>query len=330
MNSTSTTMPAMTEVIIQEAYESYVSVLVLLSALTLSFYTTLMALSQEKEHIWSRSFSLPTLLYICARYGNLVCEGLSLLITFTPLGGTCNVLNDVLSFISLLPYIGTQGLLAIRAYSVCRGNKILGSALGFGVVSPLALELYGAVGSFTGCSLGSNAKADISSLIVDIITVGTDLLIFGICMWNVWGTWSNLKSNNGIRINTSLTSVILTQSILRCCFVITITVTGAIILWFKNTIPYLFAISFTFMQQVLSATLVADFTLDLRRLNSSKIESSQMSLPSLQLSNVLQHVEQSFLVEMSTPEERSVEEGVRDNNSGHLTESTGDIQHTEL
>lgn len=84
------------------------------------------------------------------------------------------------------------------------------------------------------------------------------------------------------------------------------------------------------MQQVLSATLVADFTLDLRRLNSSKIESSQMSLPSLQLSNVLQHVEQSFLVEMSTPEERSVEEGVRDNNSGHLTESTGDIQHTEL
>lgn len=63
------------------------------------------------------------------------------------------------------------------------------------------------------------------------------------------------------------------------------------------------------MQNGLSATLVADFTLDLRLLNSAKIEGSQLSLPTLRFSNVLQHVHQSFIVEMATPEERYVEAG---------------------
>lgn len=51
----------------------------------------------------------------------------------------------------------------------------------------------------------------------------------------------------------------------------------------------------------LSSILVANFTLDLRQLNSAKIEASNLSLPSLRFSNVLQHVHQSIVVELANP-----------------------------
>lgn len=51
----------------------------------------------------------------------------------------------------------------------------------------------------------------------------------------------------------------------------------------------------------LSTILVANFILDLRQLNSAKIEASNASLPSLHFSSVLQHVHQSIVVELATP-----------------------------
>lgn len=56
----------------------------------------------------------------------------------------------------------------------------------------------------------------------------------------------------------------------------------------------------------LSSILVADFTLDLRRINSDKIEASITSLPTLQFSNVLQHVHQSLRVELASFEDTHV------------------------
>lgn len=53
----------------------------------------------------------------------------------------------------------------------------------------------------------------------------------------------------------------------------------------------------------LAGALVANFTLDLRRLNSAK--ASNITLPTLQSSNVLQRAYQSLLVEMAIPKEGS-------------------------
>lgn len=57
----------------------------------------------------------------------------------------------------------------------------------------------------------------------------------------------------------------------------------------------------------LSSILVADFTIDLRSLNSPEIEARNVSLPPLQFSNVLQRVHQTIMVELSTPENINVE-----------------------
>lgn len=57
---------------------------------------------------------------------------------------------------------------------------------------------------------------------------------------------------------------------------------------------------------------MADFTLDLRCRNSKKIQASSISLPSLQIQSVLQHVHQSFTVELATPEDTSADDGSSD------------------
>lgn len=311
MNSTNGTAAALPADIIQEVYEGYVYILVLFSSTALLFYATLTALTQEREFIWSRPFSLPSILYVFARHGSLIKQGLVIAITFIPLGRSCNILADVQNFVLFLPAMGVQGLLIIRAYSICGGNKILFSALAFGFVSYFSLCVY-AIVIFPGCTPSSSISSVTSEIISNVIALVTDLIIFGICMWKVWGTW-RLKRNNGIRSSgRSLISVLLTQSILRCCFAITITAALVPLVCFAATSNVVLVDSFTLIQNALSATLLADFTLDLRRLNSAKIEASQLSLPPLQLSNVLQRVHQSILVEMATPDEREVEEEAGD------------------
>lgn len=74
----------------------------------------------------------------------------------------------------------------------------------------------------------------------------------------------------------------------------------------------------------LSAILVAEFMLDLRRLNDARIEATQVTLPSLQFSNVLQHVHRSLLVELATPESTNAEN--LDNDYDNPPGSVNDIQ----
>lgn len=65
-----------------------------------------------------------------------------------------------------------------------------------------------------------------------------------------------------------------------------------------NAIPFP-----TFPFPSLSAILVADFTLELRRRNSTTIETANITLSILGLQTVLRNVHQSLLVEMGTPED---------------------------
>lgn len=50
----------------------------------LSFFDYLLNFPREIEHIWLKSFSLPTLLYIFARYGYLIFRGLQFPLSYAP------------------------------------------------------------------------------------------------------------------------------------------------------------------------------------------------------------------------------------------------------
>lgn len=73
---------------------------------------------------------------------------------------------------------------------------------------------------------------------------------------------------------------------------------------------------------------MAEYTLDLRRVNSARIEASQVTLPTLQFSNALQHVRRSLLVELATPENTNTEdlEGGEDDDHDNISGSVYDIQ----
>lgn len=300
----------------QEVYGDYVYTLIIFSATTLSFYATLTNLSQEIEHIWCNPFSLPTVLYIFARYGTLAYQGLQIPINFTPLGRTCNILANVENTIFILSYIGIQGLLVLRAYSMCQRNVILLLALAFGFFSCLGLILYVTI-AFPGCVSNSNnpttlpPKLGRANLAGNIIIVSTDLLISGICVWKVWGVWRlGRKYKNENQRGSSVVSVFLIQSISTCCFVAVITIVDIFIGWLQGPSSPLLAQCFSITENALSAVLVADFTLDLRRNNSARIDASQISLTSFQFSNVLRRVpHQPFPVGVAIPSgERNPEE----------------------
>lgn len=157
----------------------------------------------------------------------------------------------------------------------------------------------------------------ILTLIRNIFIIVTDILAFVICMWRVWGIWK-LKRETGIHETHSLVSVLIKQSILRCCFVVVVNITKTLATFIKSSASSFGIISegFTLYQNALSSILVTDFILDLRSLNSAKIETSNASLPSLYLSNVLQHVHQSIIVELSTPENVDVEGNKDHDNPG--------------
>lgn len=76
----------------------------------------------------------------------------------------------------------------------------------------------------------------------------------------------------------------------------------------------------------LSSILVADFTLDLRSLNTTKVEASNESLPPLRFSNFLQHVHQSFIVGLATPENIDEDGGDHDHYSSGSMEDTQPTQ----
>lgn len=59
----------------------------------------------------------------------------------------------------------------------------------------------------------------------------------------------------------------------------------------------------------LSAILLADFTLELRQKNSTAIQAINNTLPTIHFQSVMDHIHQSILVEMGTPENTDTREG---------------------
>lgn len=302
--------------LIQAENETYILTLLNTCVFALLVYTAILNLGQEIEYMWLGKFSLPALLYFFARYASLIQLGLDLgyNLTFSSDSQTtCEVILDLESFCYTLSYIGTQGLLVARAYSLCRGNKILAGMLGAAFFAGLGLFLTYLI-LLKPCG-AEDFIMTVQSLVLtfaqSIINVFTDLLVSVICVWQVWGTWK-LRREVGIRTPNDLVSIILKQSIIRLCFVIILSAAATIfslIARDDNASTILVDI-----QNGLSVILVCDFTLDLRRRNVAVVEANGMTLPTLHFQSILQHVHQSLLVEMGTPEDFCMHVGDDDNN----------------
>lgn len=284
---------AMMDAFIQEVFESNVFGLCLISNLVLVTYATILSFGREVEYIWSKRFSVPTFLYICARYGTLIGEGLNIPVQFLP-GRACNDLADASNVMTLLAYFGVQGLLVARAYSLCRGNKILGGILLFSVLAGAGILLFELI-VFNGCVPVANEELSLVGLLSNIVTVVTDFIVFGVCLWNIWGTW-RLKREAGIQSNRDLVSIFLSQIFSRIFFVITVAITSIIVHQAGVNSPVLNIL--IIYENSLSSILVTGFTLDLRQRNSEEIEAKNITLPTLQIQTVLQHVDRSIIVEL--------------------------------
>lgn len=309
MNNTNNNLPqAIIDSFIEETYERIVYTRLLIGSSTLLVSATLSKLSQEIEYIWSKPLSLPTFLYIMSRYAPLIYEGLYFTLNIiSPSYRTCNMLANAANCMACLSFIGVQGLLVARGYSICKGSKKLTVVLVFDFLLSFVLNLHQIIAD-PGCVISSPEVYLL--LVTNISIVTTDFVVFGICIKNVWGTWK-LTKEEGIESSCSLISVLFKQSVTRCCFVTVISIANAVV----SMIPAVNS-SFTVLaaakclllfQNSLSAILVADFTLNLRRVNSAKIEASQVTLPTIHFSNVLQHFNQSLLVELATPESTSAD-----------------------
>lgn len=87
---------------------------------------------------------------------------------------------------------------------------------------------------------------------------------------------------------------------------------------------------FTIINSNLAGVLVTYSTLNLRRLNSAKIETSNIVLPTLRSSNALRSGYQNRLVEMVTPEEENAINDRRGHNQNDIPGAVGDLPVPEI
>lgn len=295
-------------ILIQNAYESYINTLVINSAFVLLLYTTVLKIPEEREYIWQMQFNLPTWLYFFTRYGSLVQQAHVVAYTLVPSISmmSCDIINYMQLFWFAVSFTGTQGLLIARAYSLCSENRILAVVLAVGFALGLILSVISLV-PFSLCATNTalTVLQTLASFLQNFFVVLTDLVVFGICMRKVWSIW-----RFGIRSPSNLISIIFRQSILRSCFVVsTSTFLAIFAVIARNSKLSLFVLDIgNILQNSLSAILVADFTLDLRLRNFSSIEIINVEVPAFRFRNLLQHIHQSFLVEMRTPGDLEIED----------------------
>ncbi|GJJ06907.1 hypothetical protein Clacol_001103 [Clathrus columnatus] len=114
---------------------------------------------------------------------------------------------------------------------------------------------------------GSFVFVTLFSTIHNIAIVCADVLAFVAVIHQVWGLWK-LKRSLGLESNKDVATILLRQCILRFCFVLGISTTQLL---------FAFDVADTFnpIQNILSALLLCEFTLDLRRRNTTKSASNQ-------------------------------------------------------
>ncbi|GJJ15456.1 hypothetical protein Clacol_009734 [Clathrus columnatus] len=171
------------------------------ACLALLAYASFLHLRDEVEYIWRRKFTLPTLLYVLAKYP--VFPYLSIVVVENILPEASQSVFNALGFLSqsleVLPFIGVQGLISIRAYALCQGYRPVTIGLAVTFLIALGAQIYAA---FT------------ASLLNNISIIISDVLAFAVVIRQVWGLWK-LKQSSGLKDNKDLITALFHQGILR-------------------------------------------------------------------------------------------------------------------
>ncbi|GJJ15102.1 hypothetical protein Clacol_009377 [Clathrus columnatus] len=285
----------LSEFINQIIHDEYLSTLQLyfsFGALAIFIYSSLLNLPDEIKYIWKLKFSFPAYLYLFAKYPLFVFLPLSIVIDLAPLtlrylylitsnpitsktyvfASQCENVAIITQVIQLFSFIGIQGLVAIRTYSLCQGYLPMTIALIITFLIALAVQIYDSLFSFRG-------PVTLRIILIhSIAVILSDTLAFVGIFRQVWGLW-RLKRSLGLQNNDFLTSL-LKQGTLSYCFVLSLTMSQIFLSFFAPVVPTVISS----LPIVLSTLLICEFTLDLRRRNAKKSAPNQLaslSLPTL-------------------------------------------------
>lgn len=271
--------------LIQEAHLDYVVSLVSMSMFALLVYTVVLSMPRGVTYVWlsPKPLSVPNLLYACTKYGILISQGTFFWLSLVRVGRSpCNDLNRVTSAAFIVGYTGIQGMLILRAYALCQGNKVIVGPLALLFIGGFILNTYHIIMSNT-CQSNNLSNQDAQSLlevaVANICVIMTDFIVFCVCFWKVWGIWK-MKRQTGIQNNNDLVSIILKQSVSRVCLVILLSVTVVVLELIPNTKVIAIDILGN-LQHSFSAILLTEFTLDLRQRNSPGIQSTNETISAL-------------------------------------------------
>ncbi|GJJ10572.1 hypothetical protein Clacol_004799 [Clathrus columnatus] len=159
-----------------------------------------------------------------------------------------------------LAYVGIQGLLVARAYSLSQSFRGKWFVIGLSALSYLSgvvLSIYESA-AFPGFNLAQGC-----------LSIATDSTVFAITTYQLWGTFT-LQQDLKQDTSTSITALLFKQGVFRYCFVLLFTLTNTVLS--SGVITTELSIAFTFLQEALSAILLCGFSLHLRRRNKPKIE----------------------------------------------------------
>lgn len=251
--------------IVQEYSKGYIYSLILISNITILLYTSLLSMSREKNYIWRKPFKFTNVLYMFTRYTTIMTLvsyfGLEIYPSSLP-AEACDVVFNITHTLTVLTYIGIQGLLVARAYALCqacnldrRYNIIISSTLVLSFLGGLFFQFFVAI-RYGGCSYTNIDDESLFILLANGFILLTDVLVFFTCLYYFWNGWRSLR----IQRDNVLAFLLLRATILRFCFALIIILTLEIIAIVVIHNP----LDIAAFQNSLSAVLIAEFTLDIR------------------------------------------------------------------
>ncbi|GJJ15106.1 hypothetical protein Clacol_009381 [Clathrus columnatus] len=195
------TLSSLINEIIYDYYLTTVQLDFTFGALALLIYASFLSLSDEVEHIWEPKFTLPTYLYLLTKYPLFIFLPLAAVVDLAPISlGQCNDVSISAQVSQILSFIGIQGLVSIRAYSLCQGYRPMAVALSITFLTALIVQFYGPL-------------ATRLFLIQIVAIILSDTLASIAVIRQVWGVW-RLKRSLGLQGNDFLT-LLLQQGLRR-------------------------------------------------------------------------------------------------------------------
>jgi len=209
------------------------------SSIALLYYDYFLTFPAEVKYIWSRRFTISTILYICCRYALLA--NLLYLFAESKVISNCNGWYTVVGYISIAGRAAILIIFTARTWAVCGKSRIVLFGLGALAVTCIAIDFWHVSGET--CSGSKPPDIRLADTLLPIVMstfacVGTALNVHR-CVKAVL-----LQRRRGVRFDDSFMYFMLTESLIYFC--------GAFSLNFTSTVLH-FEEPSGFMSQLLNA-----------------------------------------------------------------------------